>query len=41
MQRLLKKPPAIAELAVARMAIGSPGMEVAGVKAQPYDVMAF
>lgn len=40
-QRLLKERPAIAGIAVAGMPIGSPGMEVPGVKAQPYDVMAF
>lgn len=40
-QRLLTDRPAIAGLAVAGMPIGSPGMEVEGVPAQPYDVMAF
>jgi hypothetical protein len=40
-QRLLRDRPAIAGLAVAGMPIGSPGMEVEGVAAQPYDVMAF
>jgi hypothetical protein len=40
-RRLLRDRPAIAGLAVAGMPIGSPGMEVEGVPAQPYDVMAF
>jgi hypothetical protein len=40
-QRLLKERPAIAGLAVAGMPIGSPGMEVPGVKAHRYDVIAF
>ncbi|MDA1184094.1 MAG: DUF411 domain-containing protein [Acidobacteria bacterium] len=40
-ERLLRDRPAIAGLAVAGMPIGSPGMEVEGVAAQPYDVMAF
>lgn len=39
-QRLLKERPAIAGLAVPAMPVGSPGMEVPGVKAQPYDVLA-
>lgn len=40
-QRLLEERPAIAGLAVPGMPTGSPGMEVPGVKAQPYNVMAF
>lgn len=41
-QRLLKERPAnVAGLGVPGMPIGSPGMEVARAKAQPYDVMAF
>ena len=40
-QRLLKEKPPIAGLAVPGMPIGSPGMEVQGVSAQPYDVLAF
>jgi hypothetical protein len=40
-QRLLKERPAIAGLAVPGMPTGSPGMEVNGAKAQPYDVVAF
>lgn len=40
-QRLLKERPAVAGIAVPGMPIGSPGMEVAGVKAQSYTVVAF
>jgi hypothetical protein len=40
-QRLLKEHPAVAGLAVPGMPIGSPGMEVPGRKAQPFDVLAF
>lgn len=40
-KRLLKERPAIAGLAVPGMPIGSPGMEVPGQKAQPFDVLAF
>ena len=40
-QRLLKQRPAVAGLGVPGMPIGSPGMEVAGMKPQPYDVLAF
>jgi hypothetical protein len=40
-QRLLKQRPAVAGLAVPGMPIGSPGMEVAGIKPQAYDVLAF
>jgi hypothetical protein len=39
--RLLKQRPAVAGLAVPGMPIGSPGMEVAGMKPQAYDVLAF
>ena len=39
--RLLKERPAIVGLAVPGMPIGSPGMEMPGRKAQPFDVMAF
>ena len=39
--RLLAEKPDIAGLAVPGMPIGSPGMEVAGADAQPYDVIAF
>ena len=40
-QRLLKERPAVAGLAVPGMPIGSPGMEVPGMKAQPYRVFTF
>ncbi|HEY1303841.1 MAG TPA: DUF411 domain-containing protein [Vicinamibacterales bacterium] len=40
-QRLLKERPAIAGVAVPGMPIGSPGMEVPGQKAQPFDVLSF
>ena len=40
-QRLLKERPAVVGLAVPGMPIGSPGMEVNGVKAQAYDVVTF
>ena len=39
-ERLLKERPAIAGLAVPAMPVGSPGMEVPGVRPQPYDVLA-
>ena len=40
-QRLLKERPAVVGIAVPGMPIGSPGMEVPGMKAQPFDVIAF
>jgi hypothetical protein len=41
-RRLLKeRPKGVAGLAVAGMPIGSPGMEVQGVAAQQYNVLAF
>jgi hypothetical protein len=40
-QRMLKERPAIAGIGVRGMPIGSPGMEVAGVKPQAYNVMSF
>ena len=40
-KRLLKERPAVVGIAVPGMPIGSPGMEVAGMKAQPFDVLAF
>jgi len=40
-QRLLKERPRAVGIAVPGMPIGSPGMEVATVKPQPYDVLAF
>lgn len=42
MQRVLaSKPRGVRGLAVAGMPLGSPGMEAPGVRAQPYNVMAF
>lgn len=38
---LATKPKGVRGLAVAGMPLGSPGMEVPGMKAQPYDVIAF
>ena len=40
-QRLLKERPAILGIAVPGMPIGSPGMEVPGMKPQSYNVLAF
>lgn len=40
-RRLLDERPAIAGLGVPGMPVGSPGMEVPGTTAQPYDVLAF
>jgi hypothetical protein len=40
-QRLLKQRPALVGLGVPGMPIGSPGMEVAGMKPQAFDVLAF
>lgn len=40
-QRLLKERPAVAGIAVGGMPTGSPGMEVAGQRAQPYNVVTF
>jgi hypothetical protein len=40
-KRLLKDRPAVLGLAVPGMPIGSPGMEVPGVKAASYNVMSF
>ena len=40
-QRLLKERPAITGIAVPGMPIGSPGMEVPGVKPQAFNVIAF
>lgn len=40
-RKLLDERPAVAGIAVPGMPIGSPGMEVAGVAAQKYNVMAF
>lgn len=38
---LVQRPKGVRGLAVAGMPLGSPGMEVAGMKAQPYSVIAF
>jgi hypothetical protein len=38
---LAQHPKGVRGLAVAGMPMGSPGMEVPGMKAQPYDVIAF
>jgi hypothetical protein len=40
-QRLLAERPAILGLAVPGMPTGSPGMEIAGEPAEPYEVIAF
>jgi hypothetical protein len=40
-QRLLAERPAILGLAVPGMPLGSPGMEIEGEKAEPYEVIAF
>jgi hypothetical protein len=40
-ERLLAERPEIAGVAVAGMPAGSPGMEVAGQPAEPFDVVAF
>ena len=40
-QRLLLERPAVRGLAVPGMPIGSPGMELPGRKAEPYEVVAF
>ena len=40
-KRLLVERPQITGLAVPGMPIGSPGMEMAGANAEPYDVIAF
>jgi hypothetical protein len=39
--RLVKEKPAVVGLAVPGMPIGSPGMEVPGMRAQAFDVIAF
>ena len=39
--RMLREKPAIRGIAAPGMPIGSPGMEVPGTKAQPYDVVSF
>ncbi len=40
-QRLLTERPAIAGLAVPGMPVGSPGMEMPNVDAEPFDVIAY
>lgn len=40
-ERLLKERPQIAGLAVPGMPVGSPGMEIPGRPAVPFDVIAF
>jgi hypothetical protein len=40
-RRLLTERPKVAGLAVPGMPLGSPGMEVSGVRPHPYDVLAF
>ena len=40
-RRLLQERPDLAGIGVPGMPIGSPGMEVAGMKPQAYDVLAF
>ncbi|MEX2271183.1 MAG: DUF411 domain-containing protein [Vicinamibacterales bacterium] len=40
-KRMLKERPAVAGLALPGMPAGSPGMEVPGRPAQPYDVLTF
>ena len=40
-KRLLAERPPVTGLAVPGMPIGSPGMEMPGVAADPYDVLAF
>jgi hypothetical protein len=41
LERLLAERPDVIGLAVPGMPVGSPGMEVEGAPAQPYDVIAF
>ena len=40
-ERLLQERPDIVGLAVPGMPLGSPGMDVTGSEAQPYDVLTF
>jgi len=40
-QKMLDERPEIAGLSVPGMVVGSPGMEVSGQPAQPYDIIAF
>lgn len=41
LQRLLSERPDVTGIAVPGMPIGSPGMEVEGAAAEPFDVIAF
>jgi hypothetical protein len=41
LQRLLKERPAVAGIAVGGMPVGSPGMEVAGGRVQPFNTVSF
>jgi hypothetical protein len=40
-KRMLKERPKVVGIAVPGMPVGSPGMEVPGVPARPYDVLSF
>ena len=40
-KRLLEEKPQVVGIAVPGMPLGSPGMEVSGVKPQPYEVVTF
>ncbi|HVL67637.1 MAG TPA: DUF411 domain-containing protein [Vicinamibacterales bacterium] len=40
-KRLLKERPKVVGIAVPGMPLGSPGMEVSGIKPHPYDVLTF
>ncbi len=40
-RRMLTEKPAVVGIAVPGMPVGSPGMEVAGIKAQPFAVVSF
>ena len=40
-KRMLKEKPKVLGLAVPGMPLGSPGMEVSGMKPHPYDVLTF
>ena len=40
-ERLLTERPPVTGLAVPGMPVGSPGMEIAGAPAEPYEVLAF
>jgi hypothetical protein len=40
-KKMLKERPKVVGIAVPGMPVGSPGMEVRGVRARPYDVLSF